>query len=109
MGNERLRTAMAKARVDIEAVTNKTGVDPKTVQRWLDGRVPYARHRWAISALVNEDETYLWPRDDQRQAVDRSQQGRAGRALPLPVRSPGQSVVGPVQPGRAADRCACPR
>ena len=37
MGNERLRTAMAKARVDIEAVTNKTGVDPKTVQRWLDG------------------------------------------------------------------------
>jgi hypothetical protein len=61
MGNERLRTAMAKARVDIEAVTNKTGVDPKTVQRWLDGRVPYARHRWAISALVSEDETYLWP------------------------------------------------
>ena len=47
MGNERLRTAMAKARVDIEAVTNKTGVDPKTVQRWLDGRVPHARHRWA--------------------------------------------------------------
>ena len=61
MGNERLRTAMAKARVDIEAVTDKTGVDPKTVQRWLDGRVPYARHRWAISALVSEDETYLWP------------------------------------------------
>ena len=61
MGNERLRTAMAKAHVDIEAVTNKTGVDPKTVQRWLDGRVPYARHRWAISALVSEDETYLWP------------------------------------------------
>jgi hypothetical protein len=50
-----------KARVDIEAVTDKTGVDPKTVQRWLDGRVPYARHRWAISALVSEDETYLWP------------------------------------------------
>src|SRR5215211_1377824 len=61
MGNERLRTAMAKARVDIEAVTNKTGVDPKTVQRWLDGRVPHARHRWAVSALVSQEETYLWP------------------------------------------------
>ena len=61
MGNERLRTAMAKARVDIEAVSSKTGVDPKTVQRWLDGRVPHARHRWAVSALVSEEETYLWP------------------------------------------------
>jgi hypothetical protein len=61
MGNERLRTAMAKARVDIEAVSSKTGVDPKTVQRWLGGRVPHARHRWAVSELLNEEETYLWP------------------------------------------------
>jgi hypothetical protein len=61
MGNERLRTAMAKARVDVEAVSSRTGVDPKTVQRWLDGRVPYARHRWAVSELLSEEETYLWP------------------------------------------------
>jgi hypothetical protein len=61
MGNERLRTAMTKARVDVEAVSSKTGVDPKTVQRWLDGRVPYARHRWAVSELLSEEETYLWP------------------------------------------------
>jgi hypothetical protein len=61
MGNDRLRTAMAKARVDVEAVTNKTGVDPKTVQRWLSGRVPHARHRWAVSELLSEEETYLWP------------------------------------------------
>lgn len=40
MGNERLRTAMAKARVDVEAVSSKTGVDPKTVQRWLGGPRP---------------------------------------------------------------------
>jgi hypothetical protein len=61
MGNERLRTAMTKARVDVETVSSKTGVDPKTVQRWLDGRVPYARHRWAVSELLGEEETYLWP------------------------------------------------
>jgi Domain of unknown function (DUF5919) len=31
------------------------------VQRWLAGRTPHARHRWAIAALVREDEAYLWP------------------------------------------------
>jgi hypothetical protein len=40
MANERLRSAMAKAQADIEAITQATGVDPKTVQRWLTGRVP---------------------------------------------------------------------
>lgn len=61
VGNERLRTAMAKARVDIGAVSRKTGVDPKTVQRWLGGRVPHAKHRWAVSELLGEEETYFWP------------------------------------------------
>ena len=40
MANERLRSAMAKAQADIEAITQATGVDPKTVQRWLSGRIP---------------------------------------------------------------------
>jgi hypothetical protein len=61
MGNERLRSAMAKAHVSVESISNETGVDPKTVQRWLGGRVPYARHRWAISKLLDEEEAYLWP------------------------------------------------
>jgi len=61
LGNERLRNAMTKAHVDIETISRETGVDPKTVQRWLGGRVPYARHRWAISKLLGEEEPYLWP------------------------------------------------
>jgi hypothetical protein len=61
MGNERLRTAMAAAHVDIDAVVAATGVAPKTVQRWLAGRTPYPRHRCAIAALLGEDECYLWP------------------------------------------------
>ena len=36
-------------------------VNPKTVQRWLSGRLPYARHRWAVANLVQEDEAFLWP------------------------------------------------
>lgn len=37
------------------------GVDPKTVQRWLGGRVPHPRHRWAVADLVHLDEHELWP------------------------------------------------
>jgi hypothetical protein len=52
---------MANARLDVATLSTKTGVDPKTVQRWLSGRVPHARHRWAVSELVHQDDTYLWP------------------------------------------------
>lgn len=61
MGNERLRAAMAGARVTVEEVAEATEVDPKTVQRWLSGRRPYRRHRWRVAALLEDDEHYLWP------------------------------------------------
>jgi hypothetical protein len=61
MGNERLRSALAAARLDLDAVVDATDVDPKTVQRWLNGRVPHARHRWKLVELTGEEETYLWP------------------------------------------------
>jgi hypothetical protein len=61
MANERLRGAFAARALTVDAVAARTGVDPKTVQRWLAGRTPHARHRWAVAALVREDEAYLWP------------------------------------------------
>ena len=59
--NERLRTAMASAAVSSAALAEHASVNDKTVQRWLGGRVPHARHRWAVASLLREDETYLWP------------------------------------------------
>ncbi len=53
----------------------RTGVDPKTVQRWLSGRIPHTRHCWRIANLVQEDETYLWPT-----ASSNPQQTEASRA-----------------------------
>jgi transcriptional regulator with XRE-family HTH domain len=73
MANERLRSAMAAAHVDIEAITRVTGVDPKTVQRWLGGRVPHARHRWKIAKLLKEREDYLWPTDENQGAPSAAQ------------------------------------
>lgn len=61
MGNERLRRAMADARVSIDQVSQQADVDPKTVQRWLKGRTPYTRHRWVLASLLGEEERYLWP------------------------------------------------
>ena len=61
MANERLRTAIAVAQVDADAIVESTGVDPKTVQRWINGRTPNARHRSKLVRLVGEEETYLWP------------------------------------------------
>jgi transcriptional regulator with XRE-family HTH domain len=61
MSNERLRKAMANARVSVEDVAEAAEVNPKTVQRWLSGRLPYARHRWAVAKLLQEDEAFLWP------------------------------------------------
>jgi transcriptional regulator with XRE-family HTH domain len=61
MRNERLRKAMAAAHLGVQQISEATGVDPKTVQRWLNGRVPHARHRWTVAELVREDERYLWP------------------------------------------------
>lgn len=61
MPNERLRSAMASAQVDIDQIAEAVKVDPKTVQRWLAGRVPHPRHRWKISELTGQEEGYLWP------------------------------------------------
>jgi hypothetical protein len=48
MANDRLRSAMATAHIDIELIVQKTGVDPKTVKRWLAGRAPHPKYRWAL-------------------------------------------------------------
>lgn len=61
MGNERLRAAMNAARVTMEEIAEAAEVSPKTVHRWLKGRKPHTRNRWAVSKILDEDEDYLWP------------------------------------------------
>lgn len=62
--NETLRRALADARLRDTDVAARLGVDPKTVHRWLRGRVPHARHRWSLADLVDKDERELWPELD---------------------------------------------
>ena len=59
--NEPLRRALLRARLREDDVAACLGVDPKTVRRWLNGRVPYPHNRAAIAELVDADEAELWP------------------------------------------------
>ena len=63
MANERLRDAILDAGLTLDEVADKTGVDPKTVERWTTNasRVPYARHRRSLACLLGQPESYLWP------------------------------------------------
>jgi transcriptional regulator with XRE-family HTH domain len=58
--NENLRRAMLRARLSEEDVAVELQVDPKTVRRWLEGRVPYLRHRWLLANLLGAEEADLW-------------------------------------------------
>jgi len=59
--NEPLRRALLHRRLRETDVAARLGVDPKTVRRWLNGRVPYPHNRAALSDLVEADEADLWP------------------------------------------------
>ncbi|MCW2875927.1 MAG: hypothetical protein JWQ95_27 [Sphaerisporangium sp.] len=59
--NDNLRHALAQARMRTIDVAASLAVDPKTVDRWLKGRIPHPRHRWAVADLLNVDEADLWP------------------------------------------------
>ncbi|WP_280400872.1 DUF5919 domain-containing protein [Nocardia carnea] len=62
MSNERLRVAMAAGGWTHASLAEATGVDPKSVERWVNlGRIP--RRRTAIQAAerLGEDVHVLWP------------------------------------------------
>lgn len=59
--NEILRQALFRAGLSDESVAVRLGVDPKTVRRWLDGRLPYPRLRWELARLLGIGEGDLWP------------------------------------------------
>ncbi|WP_433375111.1 DUF5919 domain-containing protein [Actinoplanes sp. CA-142083] len=44
-----------------EDLADAAKVDPKSVERWIGGRTPYRRHRYAVAARLGVDEAYLWP------------------------------------------------
>lgn len=56
-----LARALDSAGVDTAETAARLGVDPKTVGRWLAGRVPYPRNRAALVELTGWAARDLWP------------------------------------------------
>ncbi|GAA3271539.1 XRE family transcriptional regulator [Dactylosporangium vinaceum] len=79
-----LTRALAGAGLDGLDVASRLGVDPKTVDRWFAGRVPYPRHRNALSRLTGWPVADLWPDTAPRetqQATDEVVTTYANRSL----------------------------
>ena len=69
MPNERLRATLLERGLTPSALGEELGVDHKTVERWISGRVPYRRHRYAVASRLGVDEAYLWPGALSREQV----------------------------------------
>ncbi|MFJ4409541.1 XRE family transcriptional regulator [Streptomyces sp. NPDC088910] len=59
--NERLHSVLAQRGVTPELLAEACEVDPKTVGRWLGGRIPHPRHRHRVAQHLRVEETFLWP------------------------------------------------
>ena len=85
--NQALRSAMLAAGLEHLDLSAQLSVDPKTVERWLSGRLPHPRNRAAIAKLVGRTADELWP-----STSDTNRRGRLGgevRAIyPSPMGRP---------------------
>ncbi|MEO3802907.1 helix-turn-helix transcriptional regulator [Nonomuraea sp. B1E8] len=83
MVNERLRRTMLRAGLDPQQLADSAEVSVKSVERWLTGRViPYPKTRYRVAAILEEDESYLWP-----DAIDRTSLGGAELVTSYPRRN----------------------
>jgi transcriptional regulator with XRE-family HTH domain len=67
--NERLRDALDSSGFEEISIAMRLGVDPKTVERWIAGRVPYPRYRRSLADLLDVGEYELWPQLAERRAL----------------------------------------
>ncbi|MFB6612953.1 XRE family transcriptional regulator [Streptomyces sp. NPDC056367] len=85
--NERLHSVLAQRGVSLESLAEVCEVDPKTVGRWLGGRVPHRRHRFRAALHLRVEESFLWPAPQPH--------------IPTPSSAVGSELVG-TYPNRAS-------
>lgn len=60
--NERLRTALIRSGHTAASLAERAGIDPKTVERWLNtGRRPHRRNAHAVADVLGMEVRHLWP------------------------------------------------
>lgn len=74
MSNERLRAAIVGGGLTTQSLSERIGVDPKTVERWITkDRIPHRAHRLAVSAALGKDDIFLWPTTDDARSQSASE------------------------------------
>lgn len=81
MPNERLRASLERG-LTPATLGEEIGVDHKTVERWVSGRVPYRKYRYAVAARLAVDEAYLWPDALSREQVTAASEGEVVAIYP---------------------------
>jgi len=61
MANDLLIAAIRESGLDLGDIAEIAEVDPRTVQRWLGGRIPHSRYRQKLATALKTDEDELWP------------------------------------------------
>ncbi|WP_301127399.1 helix-turn-helix domain-containing protein [Streptomyces cacaoi] len=58
-----MHAAIVESGLTYDEVAKRLGLDPKTVERWVNepGRRPYARHAQAVGRVLGVDPWELWP------------------------------------------------
>ncbi|MFD7387060.1 helix-turn-helix domain-containing protein [Streptomyces sp. NPDC059852] len=88
-GNERLRAAMVAANVTIEGLADHLGIDPKSVDRWLNtDRTPHARNAEAAAKYLHADAYHLWPRLGERHRSTPTAQDEVVACYPMRSTAP---------------------
>ena len=102
MANERLRTALLQRGVTPADLAEAIGVDPKTIERWIGGRIPYRRHRHQVAVQLGVDETYLWPGALAADQVASASESEILVVLSAPLGGPAGHLGAAVRHGRTA-------
>ena len=84
VANERVRAAIYEAGLSVDEVCEALGKDRKTVERWINGHLPYRRNQHALAKLLGVDPSYLWAPTSAEQSRDL---GMAEMLAIWPVRS----------------------
>jgi transcriptional regulator with XRE-family HTH domain len=75
--NQALRSAMMAAGLQQLDLASRLEVDPKTVDRWLAGRLPHPSNRAAVAKLLSRGEDELWPQGDADRRMRRRDEVRS--------------------------------
>lgn len=70
--NIRLQSVLLQRGIRVESLAEVCEVDPKTVSRWLGGRVPHPKHRRSVAEHLHIEEEFLWPPTPEATPVPRN-------------------------------------